>query len=48
VEGGLARRASELSLVSEEIEVTPGNGGCNGHTLNRWHIRIWSAELYYL
>jgi hypothetical protein len=25
-------------LESVEIEVTPDNGGCNGHTQNIWHM----------
>jgi hypothetical protein len=36
-----------LSLVSVEIEVARGNGGCNGHTLSRWHKRIWFTALWY-
>jgi hypothetical protein len=35
VEEGLAGSSSGLSLASNEIEVTSGNGGCNGHTMNR-------------
>jgi hypothetical protein len=33
----LAESSGILSLVSVEIEVAWGNGGCNGHTLSRWH-----------
>jgi hypothetical protein len=43
MEGVLAESSGVLSLVSAEIEVMQGNGGCNGHTLNRWHMRIWFA-----
>jgi hypothetical protein len=38
MEGVLAESSGGLSLVSIKIEVTSGNGGCNGHTLNRWHM----------
>jgi hypothetical protein len=44
----LAGSSGGLLLASVEIEVTPGNGGCNGHTLNRWHMRIWFTDLCYL
>jgi hypothetical protein len=46
--GTLAESFGILSLVSVEIEVAQGNGGCNGHTLNRWHMQIWFATLCYL
>jgi hypothetical protein len=48
MEGVLAEISGRLSLVSVEIEVTLGNGGCNGHTLNRCHTRIWFKSLCYL
>jgi hypothetical protein len=38
MKGVPAGRSGGLSLASVEIEVTPGNGGCNGHTLNRWNM----------
>jgi hypothetical protein len=45
VEEVLAESSGVLLLESVEIEVMLGNGGCNGHTLNRWHMRIWFATL---
>jgi hypothetical protein len=32
-------------LVSARIEVTLDNGVCNGHIMNRWHMKIWFAIL---
>jgi hypothetical protein len=46
--GTLAKISGVLSLVSVKIEVVQGNGGCNGHTLNRWNGRIWFATLCYV
>jgi hypothetical protein len=43
----LVESSGVLSLASTEIEVALRNGGCNGHTLNKWHIQIWFAALWY-
>jgi hypothetical protein len=48
MEGVLFEISGALSLASAEIEVTLSNGGCNGHTLNRWHMQIWFTDLCYL
>jgi hypothetical protein len=48
MEGVLAERSGGLPLVSTKIEVMSRNGGCNGHTLNKWHMRIWFTFLCFL
>jgi hypothetical protein len=44
----LAGSSGGLPLEFVKIEVVSGNGGCNGHTQNRWHMRIWFTTLCYL